>query len=99
MTTAALAAGRRHARTLVPEAIRLCEEGGVALAEVRLICVAVGPGSFTGLRVGVTFAKTLAFAVGAEAVAVPSHLAVPRVSRPTDPPGTTLRVAFEGVRQ
>ena len=91
-------AGRRNARTLVPEAVALCERHGLRLADVGLVCVAVGPGSFTGLRVGVTFAKTLAFAAGAEAVAVPSHLAVRRVAEPTDPPGTRLRVTSDALR-
>jgi tRNA threonylcarbamoyladenosine biosynthesis protein TsaB len=37
---------------------------------IQLVIVAVGPGSFTGLRIGVTTAKTLAYAVGAEVIGV-----------------------------
>ena len=96
-------AGRRNARTLVPEAVALCGRHGVKLADVGLVCVATGPGSFTGLRTGVTFAKTLAFAVAAAggrcaAVGVPSHLAVRRVVDGADPPGTTLRVTSDALR-
>ena len=96
-------AGRRNARTIVPEAARLCGRRGLALADVGLVCVALGPGSFTGLRVGVTFAKTLAFAAGAaggtcDAVGVPSHLAVRRLTQRADPPGTRLRVVSDALR-
>ena len=96
-------AGRRNARTLLPEAVALCDRHGLRLGDVGLVCVAVGPGSFTGLRVGVTFAKTLAFAArslgtGCDAVGVPSHLAVRRVAEPTDPPGTRLRVTSDALR-
>ena len=38
--------------------------------DVQLVAVTQGPGSFTGLRVGVTAAKTMAYAVGAEVFAV-----------------------------
>ncbi|MEM9703313.1 MAG: tRNA (adenosine(37)-N6)-threonylcarbamoyltransferase complex dimerization subunit type 1 TsaB, partial [Planctomycetota bacterium] len=68
------AADRRNARTLIPEAVALCERHGMTLPDVELVCVSLGPGSFTGLRVGVTFAKTLAFAAGCAAIGVPSHL-------------------------
>ena len=91
-------AGRRNARTLVPEAVALCERHGLRLADVGLVIVAVGPGSFTGLRTGVTFAKTLAFAAGADAVAVPSHLSVRRVAEAADPTGTRLRVVSDALR-
>ena len=97
------AAGRRNARTLVPEAVALCGRHGLTLADVGLACVALGPGSFTGLRTGVTFAKTLAFAVDAaggrcEAVGVPSHLSVRRVVDGTDPPGTRLSIVSDALR-
>jgi tRNA threonylcarbamoyladenosine biosynthesis protein TsaB len=39
-------------------------------ADVQVIGVAAGPGSFTGLRIGVMTAKTLAYALGADVIAV-----------------------------
>ena len=53
--------GRRHARTLVASVRGCCRELGIIPAELGLIVVSEGPGSFTGLRVGVVFAKVLAF--------------------------------------
>lgn len=62
--------GRRHARTLVPELKRLLDEHGLAPYECSCVGVSVGPGSFTGLRVGIAAAKTLAWAVGKPLVGV-----------------------------
>jgi tRNA threonylcarbamoyladenosine biosynthesis protein TsaB len=56
-------AGRRHAQTLVAEMRDLLSEHGLRPAEVDAVAVGIGPGSFTGLRVGVVFAKTFAYAV------------------------------------
>ncbi len=96
-------AGRRNAKTLIVEAAALCESVGVSLADVRLVCVATGPGSFTGLRVGVTFAKTVAFAVGelgarCDAVGVPTHAAVARFAHEASPSGTPLLVVSDALR-
>src|SRR4051812_20605136 len=66
----ALPAERRSAQTLAPAIDRLLKEAGVQPREVRLVATTIGPGSFTGLRVGVTTAKTFAYAVGAEVLGV-----------------------------
>ena len=64
--------GLKHAAGIVPIIDRMCASRGWKPADVEEVYVSVGPGSFTGLRVGITVAKTLAFATGARVVAVPS---------------------------
>ncbi|MGC4030716.1 MAG: tRNA (adenosine(37)-N6)-threonylcarbamoyltransferase complex dimerization subunit type 1 TsaB [Tepidisphaeraceae bacterium] len=64
--------GLQHAATLLPMIDRLTQQQGWRPADIGRIHVSIGPGSFTGLRVGVTLAKTLAFATGATITAVPS---------------------------
>jgi tRNA threonylcarbamoyladenosine biosynthesis protein TsaB len=53
-------------RTLAPAMQRLLAVVGWRPKDIQVVAVVIGPGSFTGLRVGVTAAKTLAYAVGAE---------------------------------
>jgi tRNA threonylcarbamoyladenosine biosynthesis protein TsaB len=62
--------GQRTAQSLVPTIREALKEAGWRPAEVELICVTTGPGSFTGLRIGVVTAKTLAYATGADLVGV-----------------------------
>ncbi|MCE9553101.1 MAG: tRNA (adenosine(37)-N6)-threonylcarbamoyltransferase complex dimerization subunit type 1 TsaB [Planctomycetes bacterium] len=57
---------RRSAQTLISGISELLQEVGWRPADIQLIGLTIGPGSFTGLRVGVTAAKTLAYATGAE---------------------------------
>lgn len=68
--------GRRHAQTLVGEIQRLLKARGLHAGAIEAVAVSVGPGSFTGLRVGVTAAKTLAWAVGCPVVAVDTLQAI-----------------------
>jgi tRNA threonylcarbamoyladenosine biosynthesis protein TsaB len=70
LATAPLDAARRSAQTLAPGIQNLLRRVGWRPADLRLVAVAAGPGSFTGLRIGVTTAKTLAYALGADLVAV-----------------------------
>lgn len=56
--------GARHGRNLVPVVGALLRQAGLAVAAIDLFAVGVGPGSYTGLRVGVTVAKVLAYAAG-----------------------------------
>ncbi|MBN1418927.1 MAG: tRNA (adenosine(37)-N6)-threonylcarbamoyltransferase complex dimerization subunit type 1 TsaB, partial [Planctomycetes bacterium] len=62
--------GLSHGRHLVPEIERGLAEAGVRPQEIELIAVDRGPGSYTGIRVGVTAAKCLAWALGIPVVGV-----------------------------
>lgn len=53
--------GLTHSRTLMPMVQSMLEHCGHTLAEVDVVAVAAGPGSFTGLRIGVSAAKGLAW--------------------------------------
>lgn len=57
-----VARGRRHAETLAPAIDFVCAQADIGLDELGLIAVDVGPGLFTGLRVGIASAKALALA-------------------------------------
>jgi tRNA threonylcarbamoyladenosine biosynthesis protein TsaB len=59
-----------HAGALPRLVGRALETAAVALARVEVLAVSLGPGSFTGLRVGLSFAKGMAFASGARMVGV-----------------------------
>jgi tRNA threonylcarbamoyladenosine biosynthesis protein TsaB len=60
----------RHAATLLPLADRLLERAGIELAAVELIAVGLGPGTFTGLRIGIATARGLAQALSIPIVGV-----------------------------
>jgi tRNA threonylcarbamoyladenosine biosynthesis protein TsaB len=67
-----VAGGRRHAERLAPAIRSLCEWAGVRLDRLAAIAVGIGPGLFTGLRVGVTTAKVMAQALRVPVIGVPS---------------------------
>ena len=83
--------------TLVPTIRDLCRSIGWQPRELNLICVDIGPGSYTGLRVGLTCAKTLAFAAGAELAPVRSLDAVAWYVRPAAEE-QLVEVAFDAAR-
>ena len=63
---------RGHQERLAPMAQAVMAQAGLPFARLERIGATVGPGSFTGLRVGVAFAKGLASALGIPAVGVGS---------------------------
>lgn len=63
---------REHARELLPVVDELCREQGWTAADLDHCYLSIGPGSFTGLRVAVTFARHLALATGTKICAVPT---------------------------
>ena len=64
--------GREYNRELVPAVSSLLGAQNWKPADLTGIAVATGPGSYTGLRIGLMLAKTLAYATGCHSVAVPS---------------------------
>lgn len=69
---------RRHARDLVPFVRALLDEQGWKARDLDAVIVSIGPGSYTGLRVGVMSAKTLAYATGCALVGVETFAALAR---------------------
>ena len=59
---------QRSAQTLAPSMSTALEQAGWSASEFDLVATTIGPGSFTGLRVGVTTTKTLAYAADAQVV-------------------------------
>ncbi len=63
---------RAHAARLAPMIAEVLAEAAVPARELTTIAVSVGPGSFTGLRIGIGTATGLALATGADLVPVPT---------------------------
>jgi tRNA threonylcarbamoyladenosine biosynthesis protein TsaB len=72
----------RSTNLLAPTIDQLLKEAGLRPADVRLVAVTVGPGSFTGLRVGATTAKAFAYAVGADVLGIDTLEAVAEQAKP-----------------
>jgi tRNA threonylcarbamoyladenosine biosynthesis protein TsaB len=65
-----LAMTRGHAEALMPLLARVIERSGMTLPEIDRVVVTTGPGSFTGLRVGISAARGIALAAKKPAVGV-----------------------------
>jgi tRNA threonylcarbamoyladenosine biosynthesis protein TsaB len=72
----ALDPSRRHNRDMAPAVQSLLTTHGLKPMELRGVMVSIGPGSFTGLRVGIISAKMFAFATGCQLVAVPTFASI-----------------------
>lgn len=62
--------GLTHSRTLLRMAESLLSDAGLEMNDLGAVAVAIGPGSFTGVRIGVAAAKGLAWATGIPACGV-----------------------------
>jgi len=61
-----------HTVELMPRLVRMTESQGVKPEDLRMVAVALGPGSFTGLRIGMAVAKGLALSLDIDIVGVPT---------------------------
>ncbi len=67
---------RKHGELLMPGVLAACADAGITLRDVEAVVTGVGPGPFTGLRVGMVSAAVLAHALGVPAYGVCSLDAV-----------------------
>lgn len=63
---------RRHASLTAPFVKEMLDEQGLSVKDCDAVCVGMGPGSYTGLRVGLSTAKGLCFGAGIPMIAVGS---------------------------
>lgn len=89
-----LAMTRGHAETLMPLIARVMSGAGVEFAQLDRIAVTTGPGSFTGLRVGISAARGIALAAGKPAVGLSTLAALAAPLIATDD-GTQVVAAID----
>ena len=73
--------GRDHAKKVALFVDELLRETGVQPSDIDAIAVGKGPGSYTGLRIGVSFAKGMCYALGIPLIAIGSLDALTEVAR------------------
>jgi len=88
-------AGVSHSNTLLRDIDRILDEAQVDLSEVDLFAVASGPGSFTGLRIGIATVKSLAATLDRACVGIPTLAAVAHAAGPS-PQSVALLPAGRG---
>ncbi len=86
----------RSAKALAPALAQLLKNIDWRARHLQLISVTLGPGSFTGLRVGVTTAKTLAYVAQAEVIGVNTLEAIAWAATPPREILSTVFDAFRG---
>jgi tRNA threonylcarbamoyladenosine biosynthesis protein TsaB len=94
-----LATTAKHCQHLMPTIDALCRQSGWKPTDLDHIYVSAGPGSFTGLRISITIAKTLATALGLQIVAVPTMRVIAARAESLDEPPASLGVVLDAKRQ
>jgi tRNA threonylcarbamoyladenosine biosynthesis protein TsaB len=90
---------RTHAERLPHELVALADAHGVALADIDLYAVAAGPGSFTGLRIGIATVQGLAFVHGRRIVGISALDALAHAASGTAAPGTVIAIWMDAHRR
>jgi tRNA threonylcarbamoyladenosine biosynthesis protein TsaB len=94
----AQAMGRGQAEVLMPMIQAVVAEAGLSWAEIGLVGVTVGPGTFTGLRIGLAAARGMAVAAGLPVAGVTTTETVAHAVPEAERRGRTLLVAIDGKR-
>lgn len=67
---------KTHSELLMPHVAQILEMAGIKKSELKAVAVSIGPGSFTGLRIGLATAKALAYALNIPIIGVPTLAAI-----------------------
>lgn len=94
-----LATTAKHCQQLMPTLDRLCQKQGWTPEYLDQVYVSIGPGSFTGLRISVTIARTLAMALDLKVVAVPTMRVIAARAASLDEPPRNLCVVLDAKRK
>lgn len=71
-----------HARVLLSLMDEVLGDAGLGIGDFEILAVSIGPGSFTGLRIGLSVAKGIALAAGTQLIGVPTLEALARAAGP-----------------
>ena len=69
-------ADRKHAEIIPSFIEKVVSDSGISLSKLNAIAISIGPGSFTGLRIGLGFAKGIAYAKRLPIIPVPTMTAM-----------------------
>jgi len=87
-----------HATQLLALAVELLEDAGLRFADIDRIGVGLGPGTFTGLRIGVATARALAQSTAAELVGVSTLRALAAEAQGAAPAGSAVLAVIDARR-
>lgn len=90
---------RGHAERLVPMIEAVMADGATAYADLDRLAVTLGPGGFTGVRIGLATARGLALATGRPLVGVSSFLVLAAAAKAEAPPDGSLVVTIDAKRR
>jgi tRNA threonylcarbamoyladenosine biosynthesis protein TsaB len=88
---------RSHTASLPALVERVLDAASLAIDDVEAVAVSIGPGSFTGLRIGLALAKGIAYAGGLPLVGVPTLEALAEIA--DAPCGSTICAAIDARKQ
>jgi tRNA threonylcarbamoyladenosine biosynthesis protein TsaB len=90
---------RGQSEALMPMVAAVMAEAGLDFAALDLLAVTVGPGAFTGLRIGLAAARALALAAGLRVAGISTPLAVAAAIPAPERAGRTVLVSIESRRE
>jgi tRNA threonylcarbamoyladenosine biosynthesis protein TsaB len=90
---------RSHAERLPGDILRVVERCGVTMASIDVFAIAAGPGTFTGLRIGIATIQGLAFVNGKRVVPVSALMALAVAASREEPAGRTIGAWMDAHRR